>query len=157
MPYYQNKYAKSFSPKKPVRSFRDLEVYQETMNYSVLIVKDLRPQLVKLKYPFLENMINCCMSIPLFVGEAHSTRFNNFTEGVNLLEKAMAGCNKMIIYLEQIVGLYGLKVKADLIEDVIKRYSESRGKMFRLEKSWKKFKETYPEGKLSATPTALYH
>ncbi len=37
------------------------------------------------------NGVNCCMSIPLFVGEAHSTRFNNFAEGVNLLEKAMAG------------------------------------------------------------------
>ena len=110
MPYYQNKYSKSFQPKKPVHSFRDLEVYQKPMECSVLIVKDLKPGLVKLKYPFLENMNNCAMSIPLFVGDAHSIRSNNFTEGVNTLEKAMAGCNKMIIYLEQVKGLYGSKV-----------------------------------------------
>lgn len=167
MSYYPNKYSKSsafgskygagFTPKKPVHSFRDLEVYQTAMNCSVLIVKDLRPQLVKLKYPFLENMINCCMSIPLFVGEAHSTRFNNFNEGVSLLEKAMASCNKMIIYLEQIVGLYGSKVKVDLIEDIIKRYAENRGKMFRLEKSWKKFKESYPEGKQANAGQSFRH
>lgn len=111
-----------------------------------MVVKNLRPGLVKLKYPFLENFINCCMTVPLSIGEGHSIRFASFNEGVNFLEKAMACCNKMIIYLEQIKGLYGSKVDPELIEDIIGRYAESRSKTFHLEKSWKRFRENNPDG-----------
>ena len=135
--YYKNK----FTPKKPVRSFRDLEVYQKTLEASVIIVKNLRPTLVKQKYPFLENMVNCSMTIPLHISEAHSLRFASLDNGVRLLEQAMAGCNKMVVYLEQLKGMYGSKIDSDLVEDVIGRYVGIRGKMFRLEKSWKKFSQ----------------
>ncbi len=143
MPYYNKK---PFTPRKPVHTFRDLDVYQKAMECSVLIVKNIRPGLVKLKYLFLENFINCSMTIPLYIGEAHSIRFANFGEGVAGLEKAMASSNKMIIYLEQIKGIYGSKVDTELIEDIIGRYAENRGKIFHLEKSWKRFKENNPDG-----------
>lgn len=134
-------YKNTFHVRKPVRSFRDLDVYQKMMECSVLLVKDIRPALVKLKYPFLENMVNCAMSIPLWIGESHSLRFSDFNLAVATLEKAMAGCNKMIIYLEQTAGLYGGKMKLDLAEDLMRRYIETRGRIFRLEKSWKKYRD----------------
>ena len=99
MAYFYKK--TNFRPKRPVRSFRDLEVYQETMNCSVVVARDLRPKLARLEYELLENMINCSLSVPLWIGEAHSLRFSDFPLAVATLEKAMAGCNKMIIYLEQ--------------------------------------------------------
>jgi hypothetical protein len=143
MTYYQTKkYARPFTPKKPIRSFRDLDVYQRSMECAVIIAKDIKPSLTKLKYDYLENMLNCSMSVPLYIGEAHSTRFADFNGGVSLLEKAMTGCNKMIIYLEAIKGMYGSKVDVGLIDDIIGRYAESRTKMFHLEKSWKRFKES---------------
>lgn len=128
-----------FIPKKPVHSFRDLEVYQKTLEASVVVVKDLRSKLAKLHYPFLEHTINAALSIPLWLGEAHSIRFGDHATGILLLEKAMAGCNKMIIYLEQIKGIYGSKLDFDLIENLIRKYAETRGKIFRLEKAWQKF------------------
>src|SRR3989338_3338562 len=136
-----------FSPKKPVHTFRDLDVYQKTLECSVLIVKDFRAPLLKLKYPFLENMQNCAMTVPLLVAEAHSLRFADFDRGVALLENAMASCNKMVVYLEQMRGMYGVKIPSELAEDIIGRYAETRGKMFRLEKSWRRLKQEYPEGK----------
>lgn len=138
--YQKNKYCKPFTPRKPVRSFRDLEIYQKTLQCSVLVVKDLVPTLHKLKYPFEENMVNCAMSVPLFIGEAHSLRFASFEGGVMLLEKSMAGCNKMIVYLEQMKGVYGSKINVDLIDDLIGIYADNRTKSFHLEKSWKRFK-----------------
>ncbi len=142
MGYYGKK---QFTPKKPIYSFRDLEVYQKTLECSVLISKDIKPKLARLKYDLLDNFINSSMSIPLYIGESHSLRFADFNGAIALLEKAMATSNKMVVYLEQINGLYGSKVNADLIEDIINRYIETRGKMFRLEKSWKRFKDTNPE------------
>jgi hypothetical protein len=92
-------------------------------------------------------MVNCALSIPLYIGEGHSMRFDSFAAGIALLEKAMAGCNKMIVYLEQVKGLYGSKLDGGLLDDLIGRYVEARSKMFRLSKSWKKFHQEYPEGK----------
>ncbi|MDP2638629.1 MAG: hypothetical protein Q8P06_00440 [Candidatus Azambacteria bacterium] len=128
-----------FSVKKPVHSFRDLEVYQRMMEASVAVVKNLKAKLTQLRYPFVEGMTQCSMSIPLFIGEAHSIRFGDHPRGILLLEKAMADCNKMIIYLEQARGIYGSKLDFDLIEDLIKKYADTRTKIFRLERAWQKF------------------
>ena len=141
-PYAQTRYGKQFTPRKPVKTFRDLDVYQKTMECAGIVVKNLRPKLVKLEYPFLDGIIDCSMTVPLSIGEAHSTRFGNFALGVSLLEKAMSGCNKMIIYLEHMKGMYGDKVDADgVIDEIIARYAESRTKTFHLELSWKKWRE----------------
>lgn len=140
-------YEKNFTPKKPVRSFRDLEIYQKTIECSVLISKDLMPHLARQKYSFAERLMDCAMSVPLLVAESHSLRFADFALGVGYLEKAMAGCNKMIVYLEHVKGLYGVKFDMGLIEDIILRYASARIKMFRLEKSWKKFRTEYSDEK----------
>lgn len=133
---------KKFSPKKPVHKFTDLEVYQQTLAASVIIMKDLKPKLIKLEYPFLENLTNGSISIPLWISEAHSVRFDDHAIGLGLLEKAMVGCNKMVVYLEHVKGMYGAKaVDSDLIDDLVKRYHDVRTKVFRLSKSWQKWYE----------------
>lgn len=153
---YQNKrrtYSglKPFTPRKPVRSFRDLEIYQKALECSVLIVKDLVPVLKKLNYSFEENMVNCAMSISLFIGEAHSLRFASFEGGIMLLEKSMAGCNKMIVYLEQMKGIYGSKIDVGLVDDLINRYADTRIKSFHLEKSWRRFKNEHIDDRAGKT------
>jgi len=142
---YNNKY--KFTPKKPVKTFRDLDIYQATLQCSVIVVKNIRPKLITLKYPFVEGITDCTMSVPLFIGEAHSIRFGNFPLGLSLIEKAMSGCNKMIVYLEHIKGIYGNKVDGDVIDEIIARYVESRTKTFHLEKSWKRFRTEYGDDK----------
>lgn len=132
---------KKYTPKKPVHKFTDLDVYQQTLALSVIIMKDLKPKLVKLEYPFLENLTNGATSIPLWISEAHSVRFGDHAVGLGLLEKAMSGCNKMVVYLEQVKGVYGTELDGDLIDDLIKRYHDVRTKIFRLSKSWQKWHE----------------
>ena len=124
--YLQSKYASraggkfgsgTFTPRKPVKTFRDLDIYQQTLNCAVIVVKNVRPILTKLKYPFIDGI----------------------ALGLQLIEKAMSGCNKMIIYLEHSKGMYGEKVEADVLDELIARYAESRTKTFHLEQSWKKW------------------
>jgi hypothetical protein len=139
MPYNNFKPKYAFKPKKPVRSFRDLEVYQKTLECSVLIDKDILPALEKVKDPRIEELSKNAMAIPLYISEGHSLRFADFGLALGYIEKALSGCNRMSVYLDHIKGLYGDKVKVDLIEDLINRYTLVRGKIFRLEQSWKKF------------------
>lgn len=131
-----------FRPKKPIRSFRDLEVYQKTLECSVIFSTDIKPQLVKHKYDLLEGMTNCALSIPLYIAEAHGQRFSDFPQAVATLEKAMQGCNKMIVYYEQAKGIYGKVISPDMLDDLANRYLTVRGKMLRLEQSWKKFRQS---------------
>ena len=137
--YAQSRYKTNFTPRKPVKTFRDLDIYQKTMECAVIVVKNIRPKLVTLKYPFVEGITDCAMTVPLSIGEAHSIRFGNFALGLQLIEKAMSGCNKMIIYLEHSKGMYGEKVEADVLDELIARYAEARTKTFHLEQSWKKW------------------
>lgn len=142
---YKNKYA--FKVKKPVRSFRDLEVYQKTLECSVLIDKDILPALKKVEDSKVEELSKNAMAIPLYISEGHSLRFADFALALGYIEKALSGCNRMSVYLDHIKGLYGDKVKVDLIEDLINRYTLVRGKIFRLEQSWKKFMAQDKENK----------
>ena len=132
---------KKFSPKKPVHKFTDLDVYQQTLALSVIIMKDLRPKLMTLKYTFIDNSVISATSLPMWIAEAHSVRFDDHAVGLGLLEKVMSGCNKMVVYLEQTKGIYGAKLDGDLIDDLIKRYHDVRLKVFRLSKSWQKWYE----------------
>ena len=135
MTYYQtNKYGKPFKPKTPIRSFRDLEVYQKTLECSVLFAKHIVPDLETAKFPMLEGATNCSLSIPLYIAEAHSLRFSDLKAANATIEKAMMGCNKMIVYLEQAMGLYGEKVDTSLIQDLCLRYVAVRGKILRLKR-----------------------
>lgn len=136
-------YKKPFVAKKPVRTFRDLEVYQKMIECAVIITKDIMPHLAKQKYPFAERMSDRAMSVPLLIAEAHSLRFADFALGVGYLEKAMASTNKMVVYLEHAKGLYGSKIDVGLIDDLVGRYSDCRIKMFHLERSWQKFRSEY--------------
>ncbi len=130
---------------KPVRTFRDLEIYQKTIECSVIISKNILPSLVKLKYPYAERTGECALAVPLLIAEAHSLRFADFALGVGYLEKAMSASNKMIVYLEHMKGWHGAKLDAGLIDDLTGRYAETRTKMFRLEKSWKKYRTEYDD------------
>lgn len=141
MAYYKKSF--TFTPKKPVRTFRDLEIYQKTIECAVLISKNILPKLAKLKYSYAERAEECALAVPLLVAEAHSLRFADFALGVGYLEKAMSASNKMTVYLEHAKGLYGSKLDVDLIDDIAGRYAEARIKMFRLEKSWKRFRAEY--------------
>lgn len=140
-PQYARRSSPKYSPKKAVRSFRDLEVYQRTMECSVLISAELIPILEKEKFPLVEGMRNCALGIPLLIAEAHGMRFANFERAVMTLEGAMQGCNKMIVYLEQVQGL-SHNADDGFLEDMLNRYIQVRGKMLRLERSWQKFQQT---------------
>ncbi|MAZ56595.1 hypothetical protein CL653_02290 [bacterium] len=140
---YTPTYAKKtprYSPKRKVRSFRDLEVYQQTMECALVVTGELVPILNKDKFPMVESVTNCCLGIPLLIAQAHGQRFSDFDKAVATLEGAMQGCNKMVVYLEE---AQGLSPNADnsLLDDLMQRYMRVRGKMLRLERSWIKFRK----------------
>lgn len=147
--YPSRSVSSSFRPKKPVRSFQDLEVYQKALQAAVAIATHVYPPLAvpqtKKKtppwptYPFLDDMLKLSLDIPRLIAEAHSLRFDFADKAVLMLERARFCCNRMIVYLEQIRDIYTADIDRAKIEDIVKTYAYNRTKIFRLLAAWKKW------------------
>ncbi|PIV39920.1 MAG: hypothetical protein COS29_00015 [Candidatus Omnitrophica bacterium CG02_land_8_20_14_3_00__42_8] len=146
--FYKPTYKKSaFRVKKPIRSFRDLEVYQRTLQYSAEIMTKIIP-LLEGNSPIKDKLIECCLKIPESIAASHSRRFEAGDE-IKTLDEALEACNRVVVYLEQARDIFVKEIEDKAgCEDLIKRYILIRRKIFNLYKAWKRFpgygRETIP-------------
>lgn len=130
-----------FRPRKPVRSFRDLEVYQKALEGAVAVTKNILPILKEVDYPLRDEMVKCSLEVPGQIAEAHSMRFDFKQESLNILDKAMTSSNRMVVYLEQVRDIYSDKIEKTLCEELIRKYIYNRQKIFHLYRAWQRFME----------------
>lgn len=129
----------SYYPKRPVKSFQDLEVYQKALALSVLISKKIN--LLK-NQPLNEKLCVCIMEIPVLIASAHSLRFGNQEKAIDFLEQTMLQCNLTIVYLEQVRDISNegeKKIEHEFFEEQIKALLLLRMKIMHLQRSWKRF------------------
>ncbi|MFH0792291.1 MAG: hypothetical protein V1905_03705 [bacterium] len=88
------------------------------------------------------NMLPCALGLPHLIAEAHSYRFGNQPECLQLLEKAMLHCNKMIVYLEETRDIIETGVEWEKFDETVKKYLFLRRKILNLQRSWKKYMAT---------------
>ena len=118
-----------FSPRRPVRSFQDLEVYQKLLAVSVAVTKRIES----------EKVSALALDLPVRIATAHSLRFSDQGKGIAVLEEAMLGCNLLIVYLEQYRDIENKDVENGFFEEQIKTLITIRFKVMHLQMSWKKF------------------
>ena len=123
-------------------------MYQKVLECSVLVGKRINTFVGSgiVTDLIVKNMLHCALSIPHQVAEAHSLRFGDHTAGIAAIERAMLGCNKMVVYLEQFRDICESDIPWEFFDDAIKKYLYVRRKMLRLEQAWKKFMPEYKEG-----------
>lgn len=127
-----------FRVSRPIRSFRDLEVYQKTSMLFVEVMKKIAPLLpddTSLK----KELIDVSMKIPHYIAEAHSRRFDNKERSMKLMEEVLFLCNKVSVYIEQVRDVYSDKLDKVVCNEIIKGYTWARQKIFNLFKAWKRF------------------
>ncbi len=125
-------YTKTYSPKRPVKSFLDLEVYQKSLAICVAVVKRILSQ---------EELHVCVIAIPRLIATAHSLRFSDKEKAIAVLEDSMLKCNLAVVYLEQYRDMYNKDIEVEFFEEQIKSLLALRMKIMRLQMSWKKFWE----------------
>lgn len=130
-------YQKSYSPMRPIKSFQDLEVYQRLLAISVTIAKKMAPS---------SNPVPLALNLPIKIATAHSLRFSDQTKAIQILEEIMLECNILIVYLEQYRDLENPSASSGQVEpeffaEQIKNILTTRGKILRLQFSWKKFSQ----------------
>ena len=142
-------YQKTYYPKRPVKSFQDLEVYQRSLAVSVVIVKkitDSAPDgpsngniVSDLKISIIRNLLSCALAIPMQITTAHSLRFDTQQKALDNLENAMLNCNKAVVYLEQYRDICNNGIEHSFFEEQVKNLLSIRMKTLHLSRSWKKF------------------
>lgn len=124
--------------KKPIRSFRDLEVYQNTYKASVIIAVRVLPKLPQSeKYDLKDQLSRSSKSIPRLIAEGFAKKHQK-AGFQKYLDDAMAECNETIVSLEHVKDIY--KIEIDLCDEMIDLYDKSARQLFKLAEAWDKFK-----------------
>lgn len=159
----------NYYPKRPVKSFQDLEVYQKLLAISVAIAKrviasdslSLRGSDSDRGNPvgneiasssttavgtprndidIPRKLVEVALELPVKIAAAHSLRFGNSEQAIRILEEIMIGCNKIVVYLELYRDLYNdNKIEIEFFEEKIKIILSTRFKILHLQRSWIKF------------------
>ena len=127
----------NFTPRRPVKSFLDLEVYQKLLAVSVMTAKRIKNQ----------KIIDLALDLPVKIATAHSLRFSDFNRAVQTLEDSMLGCNLLVVYLEQYRDIENKDIETGFFEEQIKTLLSTRFKIMHLQQSWKKFQKGYQNDK----------
>ena len=143
---------KGFYPKRPVKSFQDLEVYQKALAVCVAVVNRVREDragkgktkqtdaLLAGVYDLITTeLAHRVLKIPLQIAQAHSWRFADQTKALATLEEAMTNCNLAVVYLEQYRDICNTGIEAEFFEEQVKGLMALRQKTLYLQRSWRKF------------------
>jgi len=131
--------------KKPIRSFKDLEVYQTSYRAMREVFKDILPKLpVEEKYDLVDQLRRATKAVPRLIAEGHSKRHQR--KGFQkYLDDAMAESNETIVSLLQAKDLYSSFVDIKLCERLIDTYDKISRQCYNLALAWDKFGERKSE------------
>ena len=127
--------------KKPIRSFHDLEVYQNTYQAMLMVFKHILPTLPKEEEFDLKNQLRrSTKAIPRLIAEGHSKRHQR--KGFQkYLDDAMAESNETIVSLSQARDIYPDSIPIEICNELIDTYDKASRQLYNLSVAWTNFNE----------------
>jgi len=125
----------------PIRSFMDLEVYQNTYSASIEVISKIVPKLPRTEQNDLADQLRrSAKAIPRLIAEGYSKKHQK--KGFQkYLDDAMAESNEMIVSLSHVRDLYSVFVDPKLCANLIDLYDKSSRQLYNLATKWRDFKE----------------
>ncbi len=126
--------------KSPIKSFRDLEVYQNSYNNMLIVYKEILPVIPDCeKYDLKDQLRRSSKAIPRLIAEGYAKRHQK-AGFQKYLDDAMGECNETIVGLEQCRDLYNITGKQ--IDNLLDIYDKTGRQLYNLNKRWNEFKNT---------------
>jgi len=126
--------------KHPIRSFRDLDVYQNSYKVMLLVYKEILPALPESeKYDLKDLLRRSTKAIPRLIAEGYAKRHQK-AGFQKYLDDAMSECNETIVGLEQCRDLYNINGK--IMDDLLDIYDKTGRQLYNLSKRWSEFKNS---------------
>lgn len=121
-----------------IKSFRDLEVYQNSYRASVIVATKILPKLPDSeRYDLKDQLSRSTKAIPRLIAEGYAKKHQKLGFQ-KYIDDAMAECNETIVGLEHVKDIYG--IEANLCNELIELYDKTARQLFRLAEAWDSFK-----------------
>ena len=128
---------KKFRIRTPVRTFRDLEVYQESTKLAAQIFNLKLPGEYKGKIlEEIQNLEQMSKIIPKLIVESYNDKFNDFKVADKKLEIAIQTINLIIAKLDFLSAFIENAEFRNLLSDILKKYQRVKFKIINLKKAW---------------------
>lgn len=126
--------------KKPIKSFKDLEVYQNSYKAMILVMTKIIPKLPDSeKYDLKDQLSRSSKAIPRLIAEGYAKRHQK-AGFQKYLDDAMGECNETLVGIEMTKDIYSKHIDIKLCEELIKTYDITGRQIYRLSTSWTSFK-----------------
>lgn len=126
--------------KKRITSFRDLEVYRNTYNAMLIVMREIVPKLPESeKYDLKDQLSRACKAIPRLIAEGYAKRHQR-AGFQKYIDDAMGECNEMVVSLSQAGDIYSKYVNVNRCEELIDIYDKSGRQLYKLGNAWTSFK-----------------
>jgi len=125
--------------KKSIKSFKDLEVYQNSYKACIEVMTQIIPNLPESeKFDLRHQLSESVKAVPRLVAEGYAKRHqrHGFQK---YLDDAMAECNETIVGMEMCKDIFGEYVDVKLCEELVRIYDVFGRQLYRLREAWGKF------------------
>lgn len=121
-----------------IKSFRDLQVWQNSYKASVTIARDILPKLPsREKYDLVDQLSRSSKAIPRLIAEGYAKKHQR-AGFQKYIDDAMAECNETIVSLEHVKDIYTVEVQ--LCNELIEIYDKTVRQLYKLAVAWDGFK-----------------
>lgn len=127
--------------KKPIKSFRDLIIYQNLYKAMILVHKKITPKLPeKEKFDLKDQMNRASKGAPALMAEGFAKRYQK-KQWQKYINDTIGECNEMIHHLSACIDVYSRYVDIKLCKKVIDIYDVSCKQLTKLGQAWQNYHE----------------
>ena len=124
----------------PIRSYRDLEVYQISYNASIEILTKILPKLPnEEKFDLVDQLRRSCKAVPRLIAEGYAKK-HQYKGFHKYLDDAMGEANETSVGLSQCRDAYSRYVDPLLCENLLATYDRVGRQLYRLREVWRDFR-----------------
>lgn len=125
--------------KKPITSFRDLEVYQNSYKACIEVMMKIISKLpASEKYDLRDQLSRSVKAVPRLIAEGYAKRHQK--QGFQkYIDDAMGECNETIVGIEMCRDIYGEYIDKNLCQELVNIYDICGRQLYRLREAWGKF------------------
>ncbi len=126
--------------KKQIRSYHDLDVYQDAYKAGIAVMTQIIPSLPKSeKYDLVNQLSRSSKAVPKLIAEGFAKQHQKFGFQ-KYLDDAMAETNETGVGLCQVKDIYSRYIiDVELLEKLIDIYDKIGRQLFKLKKVWDGF------------------
>ena len=125
--------------RKPIRSFRDLRIYQNLYRAMIIVLTKIIPKLPsEEKFDLKDQIRRACKAAPALIAEGFAKRYQK-RNWQKYIDDTVGECNEMIHHLSVCIDVYSNFVDTKLCEKVIEIYDISCAQLYNLKQTWKDF------------------